>query len=192
MKLEDLGITQDELCERLVTKLAAELLQEEFGGYDDGGELVTGARPTAFANEAHKLVRERIDAHVKALAEKHLLPRVDKLIETVVLEQTNQWGEKTGTPPVSLKEYLVQRAEAYLLEPVDYQGNPTQQSSYHRNDQTRITHLVNKHFHYTIEDALKTAIKAANLTLAEGLHKTCKLKLAEIADKLQITIAPAR
>lgn len=189
MNLEELGITRDELTERLVAKLTNELLSERYAGYDEDGDPIGGERPTDSARQLHQLVRERIDRQVAALAEKHVLPKVDSMIANLVLQQTNAWGEKTGKA-VTFIEYMVQRGEAYLAETVDWHGKSRQEDSGYnwKGHQTRLTHMVHKYLHHEVEQAMKKSTQTVMDAFAKDMTKTVKLKLQEISDQLKVAV----
>ena len=64
---------------------------------------------------------------IDAAIAKHVEPFATKSIEEIVFQETNRWGEKTGTP-MSFREMLLARMEAYP-EPVDYNGKTKAQDS---------------------------------------------------------------
>jgi hypothetical protein len=87
-------------------------------------------------------------------------------------------------------EYLVARAEAYLREDVNFDGKSKDEHSGYSwsKSQTRIVWLVNKHLQYSIESAMKDAVKTINDAVTEGLEKTVKVKLEEIAKGLKVNL----
>ena len=54
--------------------------------------------------------------------------------------------------------------------------------------QTRIVHLVHQHLQYSIENAMKEALKIANSAIVGGIEGAVKLKLAEVAAALKIDV----
>lgn len=185
--LSELGLTKEELQERVVNRIAELLLQEE--SLDEYGNPSIGS--SSFGREIQKLVKDQLTASITALAEKHILPNVSQFVENLTLQETNKWGEKTGKS-MTFVEYLTARAEAYLREEVNYEGKSKEEArdaySWSKS-QTRVAHLVNRHLHYTIEQAMKNAVKTANDVIAIGLEETVKIKLQEIAKSLKVSIA---
>src|SRR5271166_1889409 len=154
--LESLGMTQQELQERVVTKICDDLLATEC--FDNSeGEAYRDDSP--LAQKLRVEIRKRIDRGIAAIAETQVLPNVEKYIENICLQETNRWGEATGRA-LTFREYLVQRAEAYLQETVNYEGKTKEEAGSYSwsGKQTRITNLVHKHLHYTIESAMKEAV----------------------------------
>jgi hypothetical protein len=133
-------------------------------------------------------VLERVHQAIDDIAAKNVLPNVASYVENLTLQETNKWGEKTGSP-LTFVEYLVQRAEHYITEKVDFQGRAKGQDSYSWNGtQTRITYLVHEHLQYSIDTAMKDALKAANGNIVKGLEETVKLKLREIANGMNVKV----
>lgn len=117
LTLESLGLSQEDLAEKLVDRLAENLLTSI--NYDPEGGDWHSSSP--FAKKLDKLVKDRLDQIVNDMAEKHVLPGVTKMVEDMMLQETNKWGEKKGEP-VSFREYLVSRADHWMREQVDYKG----------------------------------------------------------------------
>lgn len=181
--LESLGFSQKELQERVVEKLCEQVLRSV--GYDeDGDEIDVDSK---LSQTIEKRVKAHIDATINGLAEKHVLPNVATYIENLTLQATNKWGERRGEK-VTFIEYLTQRAEAYMQEEVNYEGKPKGTDSYSwHGTQTRLTHMVNQHLHYSIETAMKNALQIANSAIAKGIEETVKIKLGEMTASLKVS-----
>lgn len=181
--LESLGFSQQELQERVVEKLCEQVLRSV--GYDeDGDEIDVDSK---LSQTIEKRVKAHIDATINGLAEKHVLPNVATYIENLTLQATNKWGERRGEK-VTFIEYLTQRAEAYMQEEVNYEGKPKGTDSYSwHGTQTRLTHMVNQHLHYSIETAMKNALQIANSAIAKGIEETVKIKLGEVTASLKVS-----
>ena len=180
ISLEELGITKDELQAKIVEQAVEALL-----GLSCASE---SAIANAVRGECEKIIEER----VSAFCEKHILPNVTRYVENVCLQETNKWGEKQGVP-LTFKEYLVARAEHYLTEEVNFEGKAKDARNYNwSKTQTRISYLVHQHLHYSIAQAMKEAIATANKAIVGGLEETVKIKLAEVAEKLQVNVKTGR
>lgn len=185
LTLEALGLDQDKLAEKLVDRLAQNMLTSI--GYDSDGDEWFGTSP--FAKKLNDMVKARLDKVVNELADKHVLPRVNEMVEGLVLQQTNKWGEKVGHP-VTFKEYLCQRAEAYMQEEVDYQGKPKGTDSFSwRARSTRVAYMIDEHLHYSIESAMKDAFAKVNSSIAQGLEKATKQAISEVTSKLTVKVS---
>jgi len=184
LSIEELGITQEELISRVVDKICESTLTEL--GMDDYGD--EASYPSAFKRRLADAVKKCVDTKINEIADAHILPKVSELVENITIQETNKWGEKKGEP-VSFIEYMTQRADAYLREDVDYEGKSKAESSSYSwsKSQTRITQLVHKHLHYTIEAAMQAAMQNANSAIVEGIQETVKIKLEELARSLKCT-----
>ena len=188
--LAALGFTRQELQDRVVELATARLRGSEFS--DEDGEPVSG--DSSLTRSLTAAIKKRVDRAIDNLGDKHVLPGVAAMIEAITLEQTNKWGEKTGKP-MTFIEYLVERADAYMRETVDYQGKPRDADRYSSSwtgTQTRIAHMVNAHLHYSIDQAMRQALATANSSIAKGLEETVKIKLAEVAAKLAVNVEVKR
>lgn len=186
LDLEALGISKEELQDRIVERAVERLF--ETAGMDEYGDEVIEKSP--LAGRLEKAVRSAIEARVSKIAEDHVLPITGELVESIVLQETNQWGEKKGTP-VTFREFLVQRADAYLREPVDYHGLGKSESrdSYNWNSKnTRVVHLIHQHFDFRIKEAMEQAVKVANESIAGGIQEAVKVKLAEVVNGLKVQV----
>lgn len=176
---ENIGLTQEELQERVIAGLVTKILGERDGGFPESEVM----------KETNQLIEEAVNAKVKAVSDEFVLPRVGALIEGFCLQKTNEWGEKIGKA-MTFTEYLIQRAEFYLTEKVDYDGKPkgARDNYSWKGSQTRVSHMIDKHLHYEISRAMTEAVGHANETLAEGIQDTVKIKLGEIASKLKVEV----
>ena len=187
--LESLGISKEELQNRVIDALCDKLLNERY--FDEDGENAIAS--STFGVKLTKVIKDRIDSQIAALAEEHVLPNVKTFIDNLVLQQTTEWGTKVGRP-VTFIEYLTHQAETYMTEQVNYEGKSKNQSDGYswKGTQTRLTNLVHQHLHYSIETAMKDALKIANNAIAQGIQETVKIKLAEIAAQLKVEIKTGR
>lgn len=138
---EALGISKKELQDRVVDRLCSEITDDLY-------------------TKLQKQTQEYADKKVADLANKHVFPNINALIEDLTLQKTNQWGEKVGEK-VTFIEYLIKQAEAYMNEPLDSQGKTREENPFQwQKKQTRIMYLINNHLHNSIESAMKNAIIA--------------------------------
>lgn len=186
LNLESLGFTKEELQERVIARICTQLLDGV--GYDeDDNEFTTASQ---FHRQMRTSIKEKIETTINAIAEREVLPNVTSYIENLTLQETNRWGEKTGEK-VTFIEYLTRKAEAYMQEKVNFDGKSKEENGNGYSwsgTQTRITHLVHQHLHYSIENAMKDAMKIANSAIATGIQETVKTKLAEISTTLKVGV----
>lgn len=190
LALADIGLSQEELQDRVIETMADRLLKT-LGCDEDGDEVMASS---SLEKRLKQLVEKRIEAAVYATAEKHVLPRVDEIISTFTIRETNQWGESKGKKELTLTEFLVDKANFYMQEQVDYHGkSKSEHNGYDwRGCQTRITHAIHSMLHDNISEAMKKVIGDGNKEISKALHETCRLKLNEIAAKLQVNVSTGR
>jgi hypothetical protein len=182
--LEALGLNENTLAEKLVDKIALNLMTSLH--YDDADGEWRGSSP--FAKKLDNLIKSRLDKIVNDMADKHVLPKVNELVEGLVLQETNKWGEKTGNP-VTFIEYLTQRADAYMTEPLNYQGKTKAEDSFSwSKSTTRIAFMIDKHLHYSIDTAMKAAFASANSSIASGLRDATLIAINDVAAKLKVDV----
>jgi hypothetical protein len=182
--LEALGFTKDEIFQRVVDTIVRDLTQSRCE--DEDGEVWFGE--SEFKRGLDKAVQARIDAEVVKTADQHIAPRIAELIDGVTFQQTNQWGEKRGEP-MTFIEYLVERAEAYMTEPVNYEGKPRGTDSYSWTAKgTRVTYMIDKHLHYSIETAMKQALSEANAAIGKGLNEAVKVAIGNLTVQMKTEV----
>lgn len=175
-ELEALGLSETDVLDKLVERLLEKYGEDETGYVSD------------FEARMAKAVKEAVESKIAAAIEKHVLPRVAELVDGICLQETNTWGEKKGQP-VTLTEYLVQRAEAYIREPVDFQGKTKEQDSWNwKAKTTRIAHMVHEHLQYSIDTAMKKVLGEANSNIRKGLEDAVKVALANITVQVKTEV----
>lgn len=173
--LESLGISQEDVLERVSEKMTDRLMAE----YGDEGEI---------GRLLEKRVIEKVNAAVEEIAGRNVLPNVAQYVENLTLQQTNQWGERRGES-LTFTEYLVQRVEHYMNEKVDRDGKSKREDSFGwRPAQTRIAHLVHEHLHWSIETAMREALADANSKIVGGIEGAVKIALKELENKLKVNV----
>jgi hypothetical protein len=186
--LEALGFSKEEIANRVVDKIVAGLTQNRYE--DEDGERWFG--DSEFKQGIDRAVRERIDAEVTRVANEHIAPRVAELIEGATLQQTNQWGEKRGEA-VSFIEYLVQRADAYMAEPVSFDGKTKAESNGYgwSAKTTRLSYAIDRHLQYSIDTAMKKVLSDANAHLGKNLNDAVKIALGNLTVQVKTEVRSA-
>lgn len=185
LTLQSLGLTQEDLAERLIETLADRLLTEI--GYDENGNEEETA--SSLHSRLRKRIRDRVDERIEAIAQEHVIPRVDELIQNIVIQETTRWGEKKGKP-ATLIEYIVERADAYMREPVGHDGKTKDQSSYQwREAGDRLGWLIDQKLQYAITAPVKQIAQNAQQHIAAAISKTVQAQLEKLAKGLKVDIA---
>lgn len=182
--IESLGISKEELADRVVQRVAGALLSTVVQGEDDESEI-----SSPFAQAMRDRVKQKIDEAIDEIAGRNVIPNVATYVENLCLQETNKWGEKVGKP-VTFTEYLVARAENYLTEEVSYEGKTKGQDNFNwRKAGTRISYMVDRHLQYSIQLAMEQALKDANSVIVGGIEGAVKIKLKEVADQLKVKVS---
>lgn len=185
MNVTDLGFTPEELRALVIERAADKLCSE-----------VLGADMADYAEEAVSTVERKVKAHVDqaikpAIDEaitKTLEPFVQGQLEQIVFQKTNEWGEKSGEPQ-SFRELLIARAEAWLVEPVNYNGKTKKDDGYNWSmSTTRVAYMVDQHLQYHIKTAMGEALKTANSQISGGIVSAVKVALADVMAGLKVAV----
>lgn len=190
MNLDDLGLTQEEVADRLIERMAEKLLTTKVGYWDDDAdEEMIEKGPSNIKKRLDELIKERIDGAIRKVLDDSVLTNAEDIISKLTYEETNRYGEPKAAP-LTFREYAVKLAQEYLSEPVNFEGKSRKENSFGSWNQssTRIVHLIHKHLHYTIEQALKQAVGELKTTLATGLKETVQIKLKEVIDAIQVQV----
>lgn len=180
MDLSVLGISREELIDRIVNNATDQLLH----GKDSEAEYIGDTIHKALTKRTNELIATAVND----IGDKYVMPNLIAKIDTITMEETNSWGEKKGAP-MTFREYLIKRAEVYMTEQVDYEGKPKGNNGYSwKGEQTRVARMVHEHLHYHIENAMKEALKQANSVIVAGLQKTVEMKLKEISEGLSVQL----
>lgn len=181
--LESIGLTQEELQSRVVSSIADQLLSSRYS--DEDGEEIR--RQSEFTAELKKRAKEAIDAKVREIGDRMIIPEISTIVENICLQKTNEWGEAKGDP-VTFTEYLVLKAEEYIKEQVDHNGKAKSNGDYNwRGYTTRIAHMVESNLKYSIQIAMEKALKEANSNITGGLADAVKMALSQAQAKLKVT-----
>lgn len=186
--LEALGITAEDLTQRIVDQAVESLL--ESSGYDPENDRET-TYESRFKREIEKRLQEAVDAKISSLAAEHLVPKVGELIEKTNMRKTNQYGEPKGES-MTFIEYIASRADAYMSEDVDYNGKSKAESgdSYSwRSCGPRLTVLMRNYIRDTLEKHAKQAITDVNQVIAKNIEKAARDAITSAASAIKVSAA---
>ena len=186
--LEALGVSAEDLAERIIDQAVNALL------YSTGFNPETEEEVT-YENKFKKAIEEKIqktvDQKIAAIASEHVLPKVGYLIEQANMRQTSKYGEPKGEP-MTFKEYIAYRADEYMTEDVNLQGQSKNEciDSYNwRSQGPRLTVLMKNYIKDSMETAAKSAVNDINKVIAKNIEKASKDAIAATVANLKVSIA---
>lgn len=179
--IEELGFTKEQLFDKVVDKCVSTLLLDAYAGDGESDdEDGTYKQPSPFQKAMQKRIAAKIDEAVDNIAARNVIPKIEGYLEGFVIQQTNQWGEPKA-PPITLVEALMKRADAYMQEPVNYEGKARGENFDSFTPKgTRLTYHIEKYFHHHLQQAMQKIVGAANQHIAGGIGKAVQANLAEI------------
>ena len=186
--LEALGVSAEDLAERIIDQAVHALLYST-GFNPDTEEEVTYENKFKKAIEAK--IQQTVDTKIAAVAAEHILPKVGDLIEQANMRQTSKYGEQKGEP-MTFKEYIAYRADAYMTEDVNLQGqskNECSDSYNWRSQGPRMTVLMRNYVKDSMESAAKAAVTDINKVIAKNIEKAAKDAIASTVANLKVAIS---
>lgn len=190
--LEALGVSAEDLAERIVDQAVNALL------YSTGFNPVTEEEVTyenKFKRAIEAKIQQTVDTKIAAIAAEHILPRVGEMIEKADMRKTNRYGEPQ-TPSLTFKEYIAHRAESYMTEDVDLQGNSKadleakSESTYNwRSCGPRLTVLMRLYIRSHLESSAKAAVADVNAVIAKNIEKAAKDAIAAAAECIKVSVS---
>lgn len=194
--LAALGITPEAVLVIAVEKVVAEVMAAHFP-YDGADEHT--ARHSTFEAQLSRRVHARLDAAINAKVAEVIGPWARGHVATMILNQTNAFGEQNG-PQITLTEYIAKRADEFIHEKVDHQGNSQQEvkrnpnySEYSRNDSSsfktpRIVHVINAQVGDLIRDDVKKGVGEVIGKFGKEFTASIRAALAGVFERVSIEV----
>jgi hypothetical protein len=184
LSIESLGITNEELIERVVTRIVEATTQTKRWDEDDDEYI----QDSPIAEKLAKFAEDKLAEKVEQIGNETVVPQVGALIEQVCLTKTNQWGEKVGKE-LTFKEFLVDKALDFMHEPVNYNGKTRSQDSYSwSKHSTRLAYLIDNHIHSTLDYAVKKALSDFNTEVGKSLTKAVEESIAKVTKGIKVNV----
>ena len=190
--LEALGITREELAERIIESAVDQLLSST--GFNPETEEETRYE-SRFKREVEARVQQAVDAKIAALAEVHVLPRVGEMIEAADMRKTNRYGEPVSQS-MTFKEYIAHRADVYMTEDVDFHGNSKADleakgdSTYNwRSCGPRLTVLMRSYIRDSLEKQATAAVADVNKVIAKNIERAARDAITSAASNLKVQVS---
>ena len=186
--LKALGINPEDIAERIVDQAVEALLS--YTGFNEDGECAVSYE-TRFRKEIAAKVQKTVDSKIYALAEQHIVPKVGEMIESANMRKTNQYGEPVSAP-MTFKEYMASRAEAYMSETVNDSGKSKAEygDGYSwKAEGPRLTVLMRTYIRETLEKSAKAAVNDVNAVIAKNIAKAAQDAISSTAAALKVSIS---
>ena len=184
---EQLGITPDDIADRVAKKIAETMLVSYSDEYDDEtGETVQTDLPSKFQTLVRARVEAKVSAAVDAISERVVGGMVEERLTALTFPQTNGYGERKGEP-LTLLEFIARRADTYLSEQVDSEGRAGR-DCYGSARNPRVVWMLEKWLASRIKDDMERALKNANAKIVGGIEEVVKANLADIANRLSAQV----
>lgn len=158
LSIEELGITQEELQQRVVDAIVTSVCDDV---EEDGA--------SRFFRELKLEVQKQVTARVSIALDASLGAAINDVL-TGVYQPVNEWGEPKGKP-TCLREMVQEKAARFVSETVDKDFKP---STY--NAMPRIDRLVKDH----VEKAVGHEIKSCLDKAVEEEKARLQLKVAQV------------
>ena len=171
-ELKNIGLTPGDVLEKLTQKLYDHYMLDREGDQSE------------FDARLQDSIKGMIDVVIAKTMTEHVHPRVVQMVEQIKFTKTNEWGERVNPtiPSLTFTEYLVDCADSYIREKVDYNGKTkTEAAGYNWSGKTtRISHMIHEHLQYEIARAMEKSLGEVNSSVRNGLEEAVKMALAGI------------
>ena len=170
--LEMIGLTQEQLTERVIAGLVDKLAERNVKDEDD--------RYTRTLREAcQSRLSSLVDAAVAKIADERLQGMCDKLVSGKLLQPTNEWGDDRGKA-FPLSEYITKQSHDYLFTKVNSRG---ESSGYQDKAKTRLEWLLDNSISATVKQIVEEKMGDAGNLLAQSVENSVRYALARYRAK---------
>lgn len=175
--LQAVGLTPEELQQRVVVHVSEMLLKQYEYDPEDNSSYSVASR---FAKQAQENIKAAIDLKFEQVAREIIVPMISEQVDNLIIQRTSQYGEKKGAA-VTFLEYLTERVDQILTEPVDAQGRTKAEcerarDSWYAGKTNMVTNLigaeVDKQISRFAQDMARTALDQVKEALVTGLAAT--------------------
>jgi len=164
MNLEALGITKEDL----IDKLAEKILRLEYPNQEDGCD---------YKNTIGDMVRTAVEKKVHTHVSESVLLSIDEVLRdklSEVLEQevtpVNIFGDKVGKP-TTIKAALAEKAKDFWLQKVDKAGKPT--DSTWGDAKPRYEFLIKENLRDSLDEVVKANVDDILKGFKSALREDC-------------------
>ena len=187
--VEQLGISNDELIERAVNKIAEDFLNIDASGMEDDPEEEESAYTTQkrIGKKLKEMMASYFDAEFQKYAAQHVQPTVEETVREWTFRETNTWGESKGNPK-TLGEYLENKCNDWLKEKVDASGRTEKEarsySGQWREAGNRISILISAEVSKHISAAMTDIMKHSSVILADAMKDAVDAKMLAVKESV--------
>ncbi len=189
--LESIGLNKEVLQSKVIEAACKKLLVDTEWEDEDCSSYPIDSE---FKKKIENKIKIQFDDTITAIAEKHVYPKINELIEQCVIQRTNEYGEKKGQP-TTLVEFLCEVAKEKLMEPIDSYGRTEQECrlqdrSWYRNDaKPRIVKMIGEYLHKAIQEAISDNFKLLGSTVAQAVEKVARDQLKDLSEKFKLVMS---
>lgn len=182
VNLESLGFTVEELQARVVNNLVDRLLSGHTFG--EGSPV---------HRQFQNVIKTAIDVKLDTLFETQILPHISSQVDELIIQKTNEWGEKKGAP-VTFLEYLVERADLFINEPVDSRGRTRAQCAASHDSfsevrgSNRLINAVETKLNSHLQACVQAVVKDATDKVGVAMGDLLKTTLKNAQDNIKVNI----
>lgn len=173
LTLEQIGLTQEELQQRVIEAIASQLLEENLE--DEDGD--TYSRKTSLHTKLREAIIARVDEKVGLLATMTTASQLPQYLNDLVFTRTNGYGE-AKEPGEKLRAHIDRLVGEYLSVQVTSDGNTAR----YRDDKTtsRLEWILGKHVRGLVKEAIDTYLKHAGDIIAGDLREAVTSAIAKL------------
>lgn len=178
ISLEELGLTKEKLTNMLLEQLVDKFLEDA----------------STLEKKFDETVKKHIEEEVTEIFDNRFEGITSNLFKEYLdnfrFTQTNKWGE-TKKPPMTVTEFLENRAGEYLGEKVNSDGLTEEQcrrkSRIFQPIGSRLMWAIDKYLESQLQDHLKRLLSEANSQIAEGLKTAINEQMKIVLSRLKIS-----
>jgi CRISPR/Cas system type I-B associated protein Csh2 (Cas7 group RAMP superfamily) len=175
ISIEDLGITKQEMQDRVVNQLCNEIT----GRHDDESEYSYFSE-SSIKTKMREYLQEIVDKKTREVIDEKVLANFEKYLQELIIKPSSRWGEKEEAP-VSIEDYIEKTISLTMAETVDStgRGREDRSYSYYGSHSTRLEYLINRKISAEIETSFKSVLVDVKASLQSHIEAQIKNKLTE-------------
>lgn len=137
------------------------------------------------ADKVSRDMEKRITAHVEETLVAKLTKQVDDVIDELVtkgMQATMQPSDQFSNPkgePITLTDFVAEKASGYLEETVDLEGKPAQRSAYGKTVQPRLSYILQGVVTREIDDEIKKGVSEIKVKVRNQMKSAAAEWLAK-------------